>query len=156
MSKPDPGLLHTVIELCAEAWPQAFFINPQRRKPLKVGIHHDILALTGDTLDPQLLSGAMRVYCSNLSYLGALTGPGAIRLDLAGNPAGHVTDDERERARTQFAALLMKLRNSTTNSVPTQTGKPAAGPRRVPGKVGITDVEQGINCHGPEPPSISS
>ena len=37
-----------VIDTLAEKWPNAFFADPQKRRPLKVGVHLDILeALPG-------------------------------------------------------------------------------------------------------------
>jgi ProP effector len=158
MSKPDPTLLPTVIELCAEAWPRCFSIYAPRRKPLKIGIRADILALTGDAIEPQLLSAALRHYVNNIHYVGALTAPNAVRVDLAGNPAGTVTDDEREHARAQFAALLAKdkQRHPNTADHSPSSGKPDAGPRRVSGQGRISNEERHSLSHGPEPPSMSA
>jgi sRNA-binding protein len=48
-----------VIDTLAEKWPNAFFADPQKRRPLKVGVHLDILqALPG--VNKKTLSVALR------------------------------------------------------------------------------------------------
>ena len=41
--QPDQTIA-AVLELLAETWPKCFSIYEARRQPLKVGVHHDILA----------------------------------------------------------------------------------------------------------------
>jgi sRNA-binding protein len=116
-----------VIALCIEAWPNCFAARAPRRKPLKIGIRDDILALTGDAIEARLLTLALRYYTSNIYYQGALTQPGAVRSDLAGKPAGLVTDDEREHARERFAVLLAKSRHRTNEKPRTRVAAASSG-----------------------------
>jgi sRNA-binding protein len=51
VSKLDPALLRTVIELLEEAFPQCFSAYAPRRKPLKIGIHLDILTEAAPSQD---------------------------------------------------------------------------------------------------------
>jgi len=61
-----------LISVLAERFPAAFAVNPGYRQPLKLGIHIDILAQLSETIAPQDLSCALRIYVSNVKYLKAL------------------------------------------------------------------------------------
>jgi sRNA-binding protein len=82
-----------VLDLLAETWPKCFFIYEQRRLPLKIGIHQDIIAVLDGAGTPIELRRALAYYCRNRSYLRHLRA-GAVRIDLDGNPAGTVTAGE--------------------------------------------------------------
>ena len=62
----------------------------KRRRPLKVGIHQDIVAAVG--IAPVELGLAL-----------AKLEPGAARIDLAGQAAGAVTEDEAKQAKEALA-----------------------------------------------------
>ena len=49
-----------VIELLAETWPECFSIWEKRRRPLKIGIHRDVLAALDGAVTPVELSRAFR------------------------------------------------------------------------------------------------
>ncbi|WP_052710274.1 ProQ/FINO family protein [Azospirillum thiophilum] len=81
----------------AVAFPACF--NPPKSKapkrPLKIGITADIVArgVTGEDGQPlsrKRIERAVRDYCLGTKYDAALI-PGAIRIDLDGNPAGSVS-----------------------------------------------------------------
>ena len=82
-----------VLELLAEQWPGCFSIYEFRRRPLKIGIHLDIIAALDGAITPRELSCALRVYVRNKVYRSRLT-VGAVRISLAGEPAGVVTPEE--------------------------------------------------------------
>lgn len=84
----------------AERFPAAFAINPAYRRPLKLGIHHDILAQLSDTIAPRDLSAALRIYVGNRKYLKALVA-GADRVDINGMPAGIVSAEHADIAKAQ-------------------------------------------------------
>jgi sRNA-binding protein len=74
----------------------------REHRPLKIGIDADLIA-TG------ILKGwetkiALRHYCSRRMYLKAVAGGGP-RFDLHGNPAGEVSIEDREWARTRLAEI---------------------------------------------------
>ncbi|MBE2225405.1 MAG: hypothetical protein IAF02_27970 [Anaerolineae bacterium] len=71
-------------------------------KPLAIGIHHAILACHPE-LDLSGLKRALTLRCAWFQYLKALTQPGAVRYDLDGQPAGEVTAEQVEIARTRLA-----------------------------------------------------
>ncbi len=89
------------VALVSETYPLAF--DRKNVRPLKIGIQEDILA------DAKLPKGkvkrALASYVRSGHYLRSLQ-PGAERVDLAGQPAGLVTDQEAEHAKS----LLKKMR----------------------------------------------
>jgi ProP effector len=128
-----------IIILLAQVFPRAFFTYGGKRKPLKLGIHKDILALKLG-IAQRALSRALRAYCGNLGYLRASV-TGAARIDLQGEPAGVVTADEAEHARQRLVAYLQeKVRKKevkqqqahrhTGTPIPKPAAKPTPAQRR--------------------------
>jgi sRNA-binding protein len=84
----------SVLALLAEKWPACFSIYEQRRRrPLKIGIHHDIIAALDGAVTAKSLSAALRRYVSNAVYRRRLRA-GALRFDRDGRPAGAVPADQ--------------------------------------------------------------
>jgi ProP effector len=92
-----------MIAVLAERFPAAFFVRGHCRKPLKVGIRDDLVAVAPD-LHPATLRAALRCYTGNAAYLDALRRD-TVRVDLAGAPAGTVSADQ-----ANFAAELLARR----------------------------------------------
>jgi ProP effector len=92
-------------EKLAAIWPKAFFINQDARRPLKLGIHRDMVG-QAHGLSGTDLRRAVSQYCGSPGYLAACT-EGAVRIDLAGMPAGMVT------AEAVAAAVKMALSQKT-------------------------------------------
>jgi ProP effector len=90
------------ISVLAEAYPAAFQIFEQRRKPLKLGIHHDV-ALAG-IMSARQLKNALRFYVGNAFYLRSLR-KDAPRVDLEGKAVGSVTAEEEAAAQVRLARL---------------------------------------------------
>jgi sRNA-binding protein len=89
-----------IIDTLAEKWPNAFFTDPTRRRPLKVGVHLDILeALPG--VNKKTLSTALRFYARHLSYMQAVA-EGQARVDLNGAEVGPVSERDREMAAAEL------------------------------------------------------
>jgi ProP effector len=81
------------LALLAETWPACFSIYEKRRRPLKIGIHNDILATLDGAVTPAGLSRALRIYTGNKVYRSRLR-IGAVRVGLDGEPAGEVAPDQ--------------------------------------------------------------
>jgi sRNA-binding protein len=77
-----------VIAGWAARYPQASFVDPGQRKPLKVGVFYD---LDGR---PEDRSEALREYVGHRAYLKKCAVAGAHRINLEGEPAGTVSHDE--------------------------------------------------------------
>lgn len=88
-------------------YPKCFAAKGQQKRPLKIGIHKDLLA-NGREMMPglscRLIRAGLRDYVSGPTYLRNMLA-GAERIDLDGNPAGVVTEDHEVQARRQIAAL---------------------------------------------------
>src|SRR6266478_4089319 len=59
------------IAILAEWFPACFAVYEGRRRPLKLGIDHDITATLAAAITRQELSHALRTYCGNGGYLRA-------------------------------------------------------------------------------------
>ena len=84
----------TVTMLC-QRWPKCFDLKD--RRPLKIGIAHDLERALGDAVSRPELKGALNLYCSGLDYLSSLRA-GTSRLDLHGNEVGIVSREDELRA----------------------------------------------------------
>jgi ProP effector len=99
----DPTI-RAILELLAERWPLAFSIYEARRRPLKVGIHNDLIAALDGAVTPDDLGLALRVYVSNRVYRSRLVA-GATRINFTGEPAGIVSEAEATQARPKPKAV---------------------------------------------------
>jgi sRNA-binding protein len=93
-----------LLGLWLELFPRCF--TRFRRRPLKIGIHNDIIDRVGE-LGAVELKSAMRCYCGQRVYLMACT-EGATRIDLDGNAAGIVTAEEAAHAKAALDRLTQK------------------------------------------------
>jgi ProP effector len=85
--------VYAALDLLCEVFPACFKQYEKRRLPLKVGIHHNILAALAGAITPQELGLALAIYVGNKSYRSGLVA-GAVRIDLNGQPAGTVTPEQ--------------------------------------------------------------
>ena len=107
---PNPTVA-AVIALLAERWPATFSIREARRKPLKVGIHLDVMAAIDGAITRAELSRALGCYVANTVYLARLR-VGAKRLGLDGAAAGEVTEAEENHSKMQiFIAAVERQRS---------------------------------------------
>lgn len=98
-----------IIAYLAEKFPLAFSLEGEA-KPLKIGIFQDLAeALKDDeTLSKTQLRHALRQYTSNWRYLHGCR-LGAERVDLAGNPAGTLDQQQADHAAQQLAEAKAKF-----------------------------------------------
>ena len=83
--------VESVIALLAQRWPRAFAIRESQRRPLKVGIHADVLAALDGAVSAAELGSALGHYTKGAAYIRRLTRSGAERIDLDGaHPLGRV------------------------------------------------------------------
>jgi sRNA-binding protein len=93
-----------VIRFLCYRFPQAFTGRGQPRRPLKVGIHGDLVTALDGAVSPRALKAALRAYTSKPSYLRVLVA-GTARVSLDGSPAGTVTSDEETAAKARLAEI---------------------------------------------------
>ena len=111
----------TVAELVA-AFPLAFSTEPERIRPLGIGIKQRIYERC--TLSHRDIGAALRCYTGRVAYLYAIV-EGAARIDLDGTPNGTVAAKEAAHAAEQikkiFAKAVGKPRDRIRPKVPTMT-----------------------------------
>ena len=101
-----------IITLLGDLFPQAFFVYERRRLPLKVGIYEDLLStgcFAGLEAD---LKTALRRYTGNQQYQRKLKA-GATRIDLNGEAAGTVSEDQAQGAAKLIAWRARRLHRSS-------------------------------------------
>lgn len=85
--------VYAALDLICEAFPACFQRYERRRRPLKIGIHADVLAALDGAIKPEELSAALGIYTKNKVYRSGLVA-GAVRIDLNGQPCGAVTIEQ--------------------------------------------------------------
>lgn len=98
-----------LLERLAQAYPAVFFPLRERRiKALKVGIHKDLIPIIKAWgYQTAVLKYALGVYTRHLRYQMALLKTPE-RIDLQGNPAGDITEAQRQIAQEKVAIILEK------------------------------------------------
>ncbi len=92
-----------VIAYIAECFPKCFTLEGEA-KPLKIGIFQDLAQRLADDekVSKTQLRAALRQYTSSWRYLHGVK-PGAVRVDLDGNPAGELEQEHVEHAKATLA-----------------------------------------------------
>jgi ProP effector len=125
------------LALLCERWPKCFFMFPGRCLPLKIGIHKDI---PDGLIEPKILRLAFRLYVNNPGYLNAMR-LGAARVDLNGEVAGTVDENDAKRAQAHLAGIR-KAKESREQKreppAPTPEAKPA--PQRRDGLAALREA----------------
>jgi hypothetical protein len=87
----------TLARTLLERYPAAFHAAAAAVRPLKIGIDHDIQ----QALDvaPRVVSEVLRGYTRRRAYRAALAVPGALRVDLHGQPVAPVTPEHQQWAQ---------------------------------------------------------
>jgi ProQ/FINO family len=93
ISEAAQTLAHTLLE----RYPAAFCAEPAAVRPLKIGIDHDIRQALD--VGPTVVSEVLRGYTRRRAYRAALAVPGAMRVDLDGQPVAPVTPVQQRWAQ---------------------------------------------------------
>jgi ProP effector len=104
--------------------PAAFTLDPTLVRPLKLGIKDDLYVLSA--ISRGRIAAALRSYCNSVHYLRAIT-EGAMRIDLAGEPAGTVTAAEAQYATDRLLALTKVAAKRASKVASTSMGAHAKG-----------------------------
>ena len=102
-SAPELPALAPELPPLAETYPLCF--DWERPRPLKIGAYRDLLAagFADGSAPVAALKRALARYCHRPRYWNALRA-GADRVDLTGQPAGAVTEEEAAAARADLVA----------------------------------------------------
>jgi ProP effector len=110
LSKAKFEGIKAVVALLCTRFPHCLMILPTSRRPLAIGIHHKLVeALDGTVSVDHVKRALAALYCGNIDYIRAGARPGAMRVDLDGNPAGPVTESERANYIKQIEAREARL-----------------------------------------------
>lgn len=120
MRPADLKLAEETRAVLAERFPDCFARKgAPTKKPLKLGMYHDLRTAAPD-IKPQALQLALYDYTSGPKYLDAHTA-GATRVDLNGEPAGVVTEEQADsmsrRAMGASVAHLQRRLNKVQNAL---------------------------------------
>jgi ProP effector len=131
--------------LCA-AWPKAFTNGP-KPKPLKVGIHLDILS--SGRFEAETVSKMLAAYTGRPAYLKALK-LGADRVDLEGQLCGRVETEDEEHAKVKLARFKMRQKEKAKAAKAAkppalETAKPKASRLAPSGRVILT-IPRSVEC----------
>ncbi len=113
----------TLARTLLERYPAAFCAEPAAVRPLKIGIDHDIRQATD--VAPRVVSEVLRGYTRRRAYRAALAVPGALRVDLHGQPVAPVTPEQQQWAQ-QGARRTARPAGAAPAAIPAAT--PAATP----------------------------
>ena len=105
---PAANGAESTIALLAERWPRAFAIRKSKRRPLKVGIHVDVLAALDGAMTAAELGDALGDYTKSSGYIRRITRAGAERIGLDGAPAGEVSPEEANAAVMELSLLTWR------------------------------------------------
>ena len=97
--------------LCAR-YPETFTHEGEPPRPLAIGMSDRLIAELA--LDPAVVHDAMRLYTRRRAYQKALSEPGAMRVDLTGQPTEPVAPEHQAAARITRPAA--KAGQGTTTS----------------------------------------
>jgi ProQ/FINO family len=136
---PPPIKAGDGIALLAERWPACFHVFERRRRPLKLGIHLEILAALDGAMTPAELTSALRRYTGNHCYLRRMS-TGAARIGLDGNPTGTVSTEEAAAAAARLASYKRR-RWAPSVSAPTPIPAPPS-PLPAPKRIGLADLRR--------------
>lgn len=161
-NQPKLNSSKEVIAFLAERFPLCFSAEGEAR-PLKIGLFQDLVArVEGElSLSKTQLRSALRLYTSSWRYLHGIK-PGAIRVDLDGNPCGELDEQHVEHARVQLEEAKARVQakraeqqakkreaasaTGVTEEAPRRKRKPQpAAARRQDGAEGKARSEKPVN-----------
>jgi len=102
----------TILARLAELYPNAFFADGRKVRPLAIGILKELQAARegegGHGLSMQDLRRALRYYTQGAAYHRAVA-RGDARVNLAGESVGEVSEEQKAYAEAKLAELAAKL-----------------------------------------------
>ena len=116
-----------------ELFPKVFPIRRSEIRPLKIGVHRDLMAALGEDLEPAIRA-ALRYYTRWHHYQRALTLYKA-RFGLDGLPAGEVTEEHQNTARLNVERYRKK---AELKAAKVDSFTPTIGPSRQENSVTAT------------------
>lgn len=136
-----------------QLYPACFYVARHQRRPLKIGIGRELLALDLG-IGRRELGSALAWYVNGIGYLQGLR-VGADRIGLDGVPAGVVSEADEARSREKLAALGVRRTNEgVAKSRPGSVRAEMVAPRRLPSPYQMAEAQLPVGKRPPlfEPP----
>src|SRR5262245_6013303 len=130
--------VQTLARTLLARYPAAFRAAGAEVRPLKIGIDRDLQQALD--VDPAVLRTVLGGYTRRRAYRAALAAPGAMRVDLAGQPVAPVTAAQQQWAR-QGARPPTKSARRPRGAAPGAAAAPAGAPAS--GRHFTPDLPQG-------------
>jgi sRNA-binding protein len=118
-----------MIGILADLYPATFSLYEHRRRPLRVGVHGDLIDALGSTTTDKVLSHALARYCGSVGYLRALK-VGAARIGLDGQVDGEVDLVDAACAEMKLDLRRRRRAAAAAQSPPPAPSAPPAPPAR--------------------------
>src|SRR5262249_10704278 len=120
------GTADSTLYLLRERFPKGWVRHAQHGQPLKIGVHKDLAVVLAGVVSKGGIGRALTAYTNDVAYREALK-PGAVRIDLNGEPAGVVTPRQIPPPRSK-----PKAKHASHSPAP-----PAPAPKRL----SLTDLK---------------
>jgi ProP effector len=118
---------HDALLVLRQKFPLAFYrLSARTRRPLKVGVHHDIAAAAPELSESEV-ARALRFYVGDLRYHRACV-EGAERVGLDGEPAGIVTAAQAANSAHSIKGIEAKIAQHRHGRAPQAASAPAPAP----------------------------
>lgn len=152
----DPVVI--TISRLQRLFPKTFPKKPAPKVPLKLGIHKELhLQSEALKLSPEAITEAVKTWCRGSRYWACMV-QDAPRLDLAGEPAGTVTEAEAKFAKmlaSRQRASAAKARKAVTAQEPSaaqaaQPDQASAPAQAAPDESGAAQTDQAADRDTPE------
>jgi sRNA-binding protein len=131
---------HDTIEALADMFPACFSVFQGRRRPLKIGIHNDLIAALAGAISEKEARLALAVYTGNPAYLRACCNVGAARVDLVGNKVGSVDLAAATHAKQRLDQQRDKRKRR--EEAMAQAKAAAEAKARNAGRIGLADLRR--------------
>ena len=102
-----------------ERYPAAFCADPAAVRPLKIGIDRDIQQALG--VAPKIVHEVLSGYTHRRAYRAALAVPGAMRVDLHGQPVVPVAPEHQQLAQQGYRRAAKRAGAAPAAPVPAAT-----------------------------------
>ena len=112
-AQPDFAEKQKIIAELAKLYPQTFFIDTKQRKPLMIGIFHQLIAVMPE-MTKKRLRAALKFYCNHFDYLTALSRE-THRIDLSGEPIEEISPKDKKSIKRRLNSTKATEKNTKTH-----------------------------------------
>jgi ProP effector len=116
-----------MLEILMEKFPNTFFRDPEKIKPIQKYIHKKIRRALNNRHSKDEISAALAIYTQQIEYCQKLM-EGGQRVDIEGNPCGEVSQQHQEDARARVLGAKPMRQIKKKKPKPVVTPQPPKDP----------------------------